>query len=215
MVRLGDDPRSIILRRRALMLGSALAALSGCSSEPAAVAPSTVVDVPSAGSARALPEPEGRITKAEGPSRDDGMPPLDVPSDADGVARRMFEQLAERIPKLHQRIDGIDRAVPPGCSVVEAGCEDRWEALIAELRTVEREIDALEPLCRGSSEQAQRYLERVRAHAEHARQRRDRAVARIERDLRQQGAAAVQRFEQLKATGQTATLRPCLSCRSW
>jgi hypothetical protein len=105
--------------------------------------------------------------------------------------------------------------VPRGCSVLDAGCEDRWEALIAELRTVEREIDGLEPLCRGSSEQAQRYLERVRAHAEHARQRWDRAVARIERDLRQEGAAAVQRFEQLKAAGQKATLRPCLSCRSW
>jgi hypothetical protein len=202
----------VILRRRALLVGTALTAtgVAGCPPEQPAETPPTVVDL---GPGRDMPEPQGRRLDPEPADENDDMPPLDVPEEAGGMARKNYEGLARVVPRLHAQLKVINDTMPT-CNLDDAKCMNTWDVLIRQLRSVDTMIENLLPLCPGSSPEAQRYLERAKQHHKFAQKRRAETQQRIDRALSQNGGYAG-KLVQLKIEAYRATARPCLSCIRW
>ena len=160
------DDRAVILRRRALLLGSALAAFSGCqkTSPPPETAGGPVVAIP-----ESQPDDAGAAEPAL-PTRDAGsrprshgnMPSLEIPTGIGDRARSNYESLVARMKRVHDVLDEIER-IAPKCNI--GACEDQWAPVAKKLFELE---DAFQfsYTCPGSSADAKAFEERRREHME-------------------------------------------------
>ncbi len=207
--------RDTILRRRAHFVGSALLALSGCAGEarePAAH-PEPAVTVPpleeGATADDSAPPPPVRA----GADWEQGRPPLDVPADADGIARELYEHLAKRVPKAHANLAKLETALPLECRSDSKECATLWSNVLDQLPTVKAEIERLTPLCPGSSEQAQRYGARVRAHVEFLNRRMQALEKQIDKHMAEHKLHEMR--ERLDGLRKRVFAMACLSCMDW
>jgi hypothetical protein len=209
-----DADKRAVLERRALFLGSALAALGGCArtTPPAEHADPAVVAVPTPGSATAsAPSPDAGLPERGEKATLGDLPPLDVPDGASEAARQRYEHLARVMTDAHRAIDDISGSVP-SCDV--GSCEQEWRALARKVF----DLDGLFRFfysCPGGSEEAKAYAERERAHVQHYSERRTAMDKQIADALGSD--AARRRWDQLLDDVRTANPVPCLSfaCRDW
>lgn len=203
-----------MLERRALFLGSALAALGGCarSSPPAEHAGPAVVAVPTAATATApaTAADAGLPERGAEPAAGD-LPPLDVPDGASEAAQQRYEHLARVMTDAHRAIDDISASVPR-CDV--GSCEQEWRVLARKVF----DLDGLFRFfysCPGSSEEAKAYAAREQAHMKHYSERRTEMDEQIATALGSD--ASRRRWDQLLDDVRTANPVPCLSfaCRDW
>ncbi len=207
--------RDTILRRRAHFVGTALLALSGCAGQPRepAAHPQSAVSVPpiddDADSDDSAPPP---ATRASADWERD-LPSLDVPADAEGVARQMFEQLAKRVPKAHESLAKLEAALPLDCRSDDKECEARWTPVLEELPNAKSQIKDLVPLCPGSSEQARRYSARVRAHVDFLNRRVKALESQIDEHMAKNDLLAMRK--RIDGLTERVFAMTCLSCMDW
>lgn len=205
----GDDRRTI-LRRRSRFIGSALLALSGCAGTPperGASAPK--VSVPPAGETS---EPEATPAPTRRPQAETTpLPPLDVPADAEGIAKSMYESLARRVPALHEAIDRLRSGKPAVCALSDASCERSWAEMASRIEELAGDVATLKSKCPGSSAQAERYAERVRDHIAHAVARLD----ALDREIAQAFGDQGRRWGELRKAAVRAEPMVCLDCADW
>jgi hypothetical protein len=204
------DDRNAILRRRARFVGSALLALAGCGGEQAKPPPESPVDVPPA---HATPAP---ATPAPGPSKQATLPPLDVPEDARGTARQMYEGLAVKVTRVHDKLDEMNRLLPDACDLSEKGeaCGGAWRLVAKDLDELRFEISEFTPLCPGQSSEAQAFQERVEQHTSYANDRLQALNARIERAFSSAPGGA-EGWREFAAKERTPRPVACLDCATW
>ncbi len=216
-----QDPRAAILKRRALLLGSALAALGGAGSTgcpPAGQQESSnapIVGVASIDGGATLPDPTGEHHAGRPIKPKETMPPLVVPEGVQGVARSMYEHLNKKVPPIHAKLsllEKVERGLG-GCSILDAKCEERWKSLSKEYAAVSGATDGLRPRCPGSSEAAQQYSAHVGEHQAFLRKRQERLLKRIQNRLKKDGEGALAKWREFSTQRIGAMI--CLSCMDW
>lgn len=205
------DDRAAVLRRRALFLGSTLAALGSCqkSGAPPPAAQGPVVAVPEGRAEDAGgTEPEGgSLPGREGGQRPrDGMPTLDVPEGVSDTARRRYEDLARVMTRAHSLLDDIEAALPR-CGI--ADCEDQWAGVARKLFELE-DSQRFFFACGGTSEEAKAFARRHKEHTDFYNARYQEMEGRLRAML---GDAGRNRLQELLAEERRAHPRPCLSIR--
>lgn len=213
-----DDDRAAILRRRALFLGSTVAALGSCArTAPPATEPARPVVAVSkdVGDGGPTAEPDaGELPPREAHEPELGdLPPLDVPGGVSETARRNYENLASTMQSAH-RVLGEALAALPDCSVTSAACESRWHAMAEKYYELQNVLRFFH-ICPGHSPEAQAFAERERRHLDYFQARRKTLDAALEGRLVDD--AARQRFGELLADVRSARPMPCLSfaCGDW
>lgn len=216
---MGADDRRTILERRARFVVPALALLSGCAGARAQAEGAHgegvrrgEVAVPAPGDAGASagePVPERAAATAAPAS----LPPLDVPADAEGIARNLYESLARRVPALHRAVDALQADLPEACDLADAACRREWSLRAQRMSELEHDFVGLRPVCPGSSEQAARYAERVEAHVAYGLGR----VAAIEAEVEARFASGGGDAGWARLRGEAQPMRPmvCLDCAMW
>jgi hypothetical protein len=211
-----DADRAQILRRRALFMSSALAAL-GCSgpagsAKGAPVPPVVSVPPPGAGADAGTEAPP----KASPRSPPDGeMPPLDVPEGMGDDPRQQFDRLYGQVRDAHALLERLEKALPGDCTVTNAACDTRWRSIADGLLEYEEMFRFMQPICKGSSAAAKLWEERARAHLEYLSKRRGRLDARIVELVQSEPART--RWDQHQQDAQLARPQICLSfaCTDW
>jgi hypothetical protein len=213
--KMNPADRALILRRRALFVGSTLAALGSCAREapPAEHGKSETVMIPEA-DRDAAGAAEGQDGAAVPPRvRPSGdLPPFDTPPGVSGVARDNYEHLARTMQAAHRTLDELESAIPT-CPISDPSCENRWRA-VAERQYELENVFRFYHICPGRSEEARAFNERDKAHRAYFEARRSKLQARLEAAL---GAGGAQRFEQMLMDVRQARPVPCLSfaCSDW
>lgn len=206
------DDRAVILKRRALLLGSTLAALGSCqkASPPPETASGPVIAVPESEAEDAGTAEPALASRDGGPRPRGNMPSLEVPAGVSDAARSQFEALAQRMNRVHGVLDEIER-VAPKCNIT--ACEDQWLVVAKKLFELE---DAFQfsYVCPGSSPNAKTYEERQREHMEFYQARRKDVESWLTGTLGEPGWA---RLQELVEKERFANPRPCLSyaCSDW
>lgn len=202
--------KEAIVARRALFVGTTLAALS-CSS-PEKVSPDAAVEtvgVPMPGSA---PASSGSALPREQPpgswaSIMAGAPPLDAPPASAGVSEQERTALAEQAKAMRAAYDALGKAWeqgPPECP--PESCRSKWEETARQISNLVEGMRG--PLCGWAESEPISTIERDGAHR---------------RFLQKQAGALEKRFaEAAKRAGQTEAWEkirmggvvphPCLSC---
>jgi hypothetical protein len=207
--------RAVLLRRRALFLGSTLAALGGCekSGAPPETATGPVVAVPESAPAEPTPTDAdaGGLPPRVDPRPPAGaMPSLEIPAGVGDVARRNYEALARRMTRAHALLDSIEERTPK-CAI--AGCEDDWVVIARNLFDLEDNFSRLYT-CPGGSEQAKAFADRQAEHMAYYERRRKDVDSMLRGKL---GDAGWARLTELIDKERSANPRPCLSfaCSDW
>ncbi len=209
---MSDDAfdRDAIVARRAVLVTSALAALS-CSS-PERPNPDTAVEtvaVPLPGSA---PTATSSAAPRE-PAADSwaavmqGAPPLDVPAPASGVGepeRKALEGQSTALRGIYDELGKTWDKGPPGCA--PDACEAEWAATSKQIANLVEGMRG--PLCGWSDEQPISYIERDRVH---------RAFIQAQATaLGERWAKAAAKADQTQAWNRirqgNVVMHPCLSC---
>lgn len=199
----------MILERRALFLGSALA-LFGCGPKTNTKEPAEpqVVSIPASADSAAGSEPEPEPAPERTPSTRGALPPLDTPPGVSERARTYYEALARRMTAAHDILDEMEKLIP-SCAI--ASCEADWRKLAEK----QYELDGTyrSYTCPGSSADAKAYEERARLHQEYLEKRRSGIETRLSSAL----GSGTQRYEELRNEVMRAHPRPCLSfaCADW
>jgi hypothetical protein len=155
----GDHARAVIMRRRLLFLGQALA-LCGCASAPAGPAAPAAT-----GSTRQEPQPiaepgpsatgaAGNAAPASSASAAAAAPTLQAPVDARPELREQYEGLARIVQKLSARLDQLARltsdaesgATKPAAALGEAG---------KAFNALERDSGAIRRMCKSAEPEEQ------------------------------------------------------------
>jgi hypothetical protein len=212
----GANDRAVILRRRARLVGAALLALSGsCAGRGPARAPGTPeVSVPEASAS----EPEQATDAGSRPvstERERKLPPLDVPADADGVARSMYETLAKQVPAIHVAIDELEKSTPAVCELSTAACERAWYMHARRLDELAVDAIGLRTECPGSSQNARAHGARVEEHIAFINARLSALERAIEQGFEQRGSAALAAWQKLRAYEKPSPPMVCLDCANW
>jgi hypothetical protein len=210
------DDRALILRRRARLVGAALLALSGsCAGREPARAPGTPeVSVPQA----SANEPEPVTNTGSRPVSTQvqrKLPPLDVPANADGVARSMHETLAKQVPAINVAIDELEKSTPAVCDLSAAACERSWHMHARRLDELAVDAIGLRTECPGSSETAKAYAARVEEHIAFLNVRLSALERAIEDGFAQRGSAALAAWQKLRAYEKPSPPMVCLDCADW
>jgi len=218
-----DEDRDAILRRRKFFVSSTLlstlgASLTACP-QPHSEAPGedpaakpTVSVPPSPPSATAIPSPSETVPK---PALSDTseLPPLEVPSDVNETARRYFEGLKSTMELIDDKLDQAEAQLKKACDIARPDCDAHWQQVASRLAEVERRRGDLYPRCSGSSEDATRYDERMKAHLAYL----DARVKRIEASIAAQLDSTADRERWTEQQEKAVMPRPCLkySCSDW
>ncbi|NUP10458.1 MAG: OmpA family protein [Polyangiaceae bacterium] len=200
----GEDEHDqrAIMSRRALLISSALTAMS-CSSTPHTEPVAT--DQPSAkptGSttAKASPLPVQRKTFAELMKT---APPLGAPPDAPPADRTQLEEQATRFAPIYARLEQVWNEAPFGCAPEKAECLPAWERTMSVL--AELTPSDVETLC-GWGNATNTFVTREYGHVGFLKA----AVAELQGELLAVLTAAglADRFK----PKERVLLQPCLSC---
>ncbi len=203
--------RRLILRRRALFVGSALAAL-GCGkggAPPEHASDKPVVVVPA--------EPEGTDEEEETEIATDAgterrvrkdAPSLQIPDGVSQTARQNYEHLAKTFGEAYDVLDDIETTLA-SCSIDDASCESRWREL-AERQYEMEEAFRFFHICPGSSDEAKAFRERELAHRAYLDERR----AEVWKD---RSASSKTKFDEMVSTIRMSKPSVCLSfgCMDW
>lgn len=202
--------KEAILRRRALFLGSTLAALS-CSS-PEKVAPDAAVDtaiVPTPGSApaasgTAIPrEPAGSSWAAIMT----GAPPLDAPPAGAAISEQERAALADQAEDMRGVYEALGRAWDQGApDCPPESCKSQWEETVKQIRRVVEGTHG--PLCGWGESEPISYIERDEAHRRFLREQAEALRARLTEAAKRAGQEEA--WAQIRIGGIVA--HPCLSC---
>ncbi len=214
-----DDDRARILLRRAAFVSGTLAALGGCgasrSAEPATAPKATAVSIPKNETEEppSAPVPETPRTKPSGKPGE--MPSFEIPSNIGQQARESFERLFSNMKRMHPVLDQMEQLVP-GCSVLDAKCEEAWRRLAVKQNEL-REIQTFLYTCPGTSADAKLFAEREREHLDYLEERKRSMLHRIRKALEPDGSRGEERWEKLVADAYSAAPYPCLSiaCKDW
>jgi len=208
------DDRAAVLRRRALFLGSTLAALGSCQKggAPPETGKGPIVAVPAGEPEDAsAPEPDAAMPgrDASRPARGN-MPSLEIPSGVSEIARSNYESLVSRMTRVHGILDEIED-VAPKCGM--QACEDKWAEVAKKLYQLE-DAFGFGWGCSGSSAQAKAFDARLKEHMDFYQERRKNVDAWLLGLLGEQGFA---RLQELVEKERYANPRPCLSiaCMDW
>jgi hypothetical protein len=211
-----ERDKKTILRRRAFLVTSALAALGGCGKAATTggdTEPKSVVTVPGsegdAGGAHDVPAPSSRHDAATV----EGMPAMEVPEGVSAYGKSQYERLYGSMNRTHGLLAEIENELP-SCSILEADCERRFSRFAANLNGIEEELEGISP-CGGESPEAREFAAHVTAHLTFLHKRRDRVEEAIAQRLRPGGEPARQRWQELVRAA--ARPRPCLeyACPKW
>lgn len=210
-----SDDRSAVLRRRALFLGSTLAALGSCQKggAPPQAAQGPTVAVPEGEPEGAgAPEPDAAALPARDagrPARGD-MPSLEIPSGIGPIAQQHYQSLASRMTRVHGVMDEIE-SLAPSCGM--SACEDKWELVAKKLFELEDSFGFFYG-CAGSSAEAKAYAAREREHMDFYQARRKDLDAWLAGKL---GDSGFVRLQEMVEKERYAHPRPCLSiaCVDW
>lgn len=211
----GDaDDRRAIFHRRALFLGSALAALGSCqkTTTPTETAAGPVVAVPEGKQedAGAVPETDADVPPREGGGLPRGeMPSLEMPQGISELARGRYEHLYSTMKHSHELLDQIESEVPR-CSIER--CEGEWQPIAKKLFALDDGFRFYG--CPGSSAEAKAYGERQKEHFEFFDRRKKEVLAWLTTTL---GDAGFAKLDELVQKEHMANPRPCLSiaCLDW
>lgn len=206
---MSDRDRRTILERRALFLGSALAAM-GCGPKANTTEPAEqkVVSIPHSADTTPTEDAAPANPPDRAPSTRGDMPPLDIPPGVSERARQNYEYLAKRMTAAHDILDEMEKLLP-SCDI--KSCEADWKQL-AE-RHFELDGSYRTYTCPGTSADAKAYEERAKLHHEFLEKRRSAVEGRITSTL----GSGAQRYEELRNDVARAHPRPCLSfaCADW
>jgi outer membrane protein OmpA-like peptidoglycan-associated protein len=211
-----DTPdRDAILARRARLIASAMAALTGCAGagEPVATVPPAAPAAVDAGSEVAR-QPDAGGRGGSWDERLGAIPPVDTPADVPEQEKPRFVELAERVRKIHEGLALLEASVPEGCPLLEASCDPSWSKLAADAWTLEIMIRGLTPMCGFGPAEHPRYVERASQHGSFASQRLGLWRARVSELSASSGKAAEGRWAQHAQRAMSAKPVPCLSCVS-
>jgi outer membrane protein OmpA-like peptidoglycan-associated protein len=209
---MADDvlDRDAIVARRAVLVTSALAALS-CSS-PEKAAPDAAVDtvaVPLPGSApsstsSAVPRDPPASSWASVMQR---APALEVPPAGSGVSdheRKALESQAGSLRTAYETLGKVWDQGPPACA--PNACEADWAAVAKQIAAVEEGLRG--PLCGWGEDQPISYIERDGAHRSFLREQAGALSDRFSEAAAKAGQKAS--WEAIRRGGVIA--HPCLSC---
>jgi hypothetical protein len=207
---MSDRDRRTILERRALFLGSALAAL-GCGPKTNTTQPADpqVVSIPGSEDTKPTSDTEPTPPADRQPSTRGDLPPLDTPAGVSERARQNYEALAKRMTAAHDILDEMEKMIP-SCAV--ASCEGDWKKL-AEKHFALDDSFRFAHTCPGSSAEAKAYEERAKLHSDYYQKRRTGIEAQIATAV----GSGDQRYQELRNEVARANPRPCLSfaCGDW
>lgn len=212
---MNDDPdRAQILRRRAVFMSSALAAL-GCSGgappgKVAPVPPVVAVPAPVQAADAGVEAPPKREARSE-----PDMPSYDVPDGVSDEARERFEQLFSQVREAHALLERLENALPAGCALTDPACDARWRGIADGLLDHDEALRFMQPVCPGSSQAAKLWEERSRAHRDYLAKRRGRLERRIVDIVKTEAERA--RWDQHQEEANMARPQICLSfaCPDW
>ena len=205
-------------------MSSALTAFAGCTpAAPPNTAGAEPPPTPVATSAPAEPpDPATPPDPAEPPVTEQplgetptkGMPPLDVPDGVNKIARENYERLAKAVPALHADLDEVEKQVPT-CPATDDSCSAQWKKLAESLLTLDRSIGRLGPRCRGSSEDAKAFNQRLEAHQKVIGKRRQDIQKRLTSLIKDDAGKA--KWQQFQNEARQAHPVPCLrhACPDW
>jgi len=209
--------REAIMARRALLLSSALAALS-CSSQgdrtntvettaTGTVGPTSTALASASGTPSAeLPAPLSAWTEVMAKA-----PPLGMPKGADGKEQSQLEWMEKRASEQYQAIEALWGAVPD-CDAAAPDCRPRWRAAGERLKQV---LDATRgPMvggCGGANGETASLVARRQAHNRYQAE----LIARLEAHLAKTAAAfgplGEQEWQKQAANAKKPPPMPCLS----
>jgi len=212
------DDREAVLRRRAALVGSALAVL-GCSAAKSvpATATATVVELPSEDAFASSGDDDLPERTPQRKSATLGvMPSVDIPAGLSEDVRRRFEYLIAQITRAHELLDDIEHDLPR-CRLSDAACESGWREIAKKTVEIESAIRWLRPECPGSSAGAKLYMQRAVAHLDYFAARRQEVFRPFEQELEKGGEAALRQWEKLTSEARAARPTVCLSivCQDW
>jgi hypothetical protein len=216
-MRMKDEDRKTILRRRAFFVTSALAALGGCArptTGPSATpGDDKTVQVPVA------PDDPIEADAGEPPERApssarSGLPPTDVPDGVKPITRSYYENLYQVVADLHRHIDAIEASIGR-CKGFDKDCEKNQLPQIATaMNAIDDTLERIQS-CGGRSPEAKAYMVREAEHMGFASKRRGQMEDSLKQLLASGGAAAEKSLKSLREAG--AVPRPCLeyACPEW
>lgn len=210
------DPRAAILKRRALFVGSALAA-AGCTpngnakptEEPPTGQTGPTAPVVSVAPAPSAPQPTTTTKPEEPPPKTvAGRPSYDVPEGVSDEAKKRYDRLHEFMKESHARLDPA-LATLPDCTL--RACEPRYRqaaTVLADLRKDQR----LLYICPGKSDEAKAFQPHYEAHKKHLQERLD----LLDNSLRK-ASGDEKAYQALVAEIAMSKPIPCLSfaCPDW
>lgn len=202
--------RDAILARRALLVGSTLAALS-CSSPgkqgaDAAVETANVPPPASApsGAGSALPRPPAASSWEAVMT---GAPPLEAPPPGASISedeRRSLTDQATSMRAAYGELEQLWKAGPPDCG--PASCRDRWDEPTRQLSGILRGRQG--PRCGWGINQPISYIERELAHGRFLHEQAEALEARFAEAAKRAGEEDA--WERLRLAN--VIPQPCLSC---
>ena len=163
-----DHARAVILRRRLLFLGQALA-LSGCASPPAGpAAPAATGSAQQRAESPAASSPSatgaaGTAEPAVSASAEAAAPSLQPPVDARPEMREQYERLARTVQKQGERLDELARLT----SQAESGATKPADALGEAgkaFNALERDSSAIRRMCKSEEPEQQALEKRSNEH---------------------------------------------------
>jgi hypothetical protein len=210
---MSERDRNKILERRALFLGSALAALAGCARQTPATEPGEpqVLSIPPTTGEDPEAAPDATAdTPPRAPAGQGDMPPLDIPNGISERARQNYQSLVDRMKGVHKVLDDMQGMVPT-CTI--KACEAKWKEL-AEKHFSLDDAFRFSYVCPGSSAEAKAYMERHDAHMKFYQERRTALENELTAKL---GKSGWDRYQELRNEISAANPRPCLSfaCQDW
>lgn len=206
---MSDRDRRTILERRALFLGSALAAL-GCGPKANTTEPAEpqVVSIPGSADTTPTSDPEPTDPPERTPSTRGDIPPLDTPPGVSERAKQNYEWLAKRMTAAHDILDQMEKMIP-SCDI--ESCDADWKKLAEKQYELDGSYRSY--TCPGTSADAKAYEERAKLHHEFLEKRRSAVETRLSTAL----GSGTQRYDELRNEVARAHPRPCLSfaCADW
>jgi len=215
-----EADRNAILRRRAALVGSALAALGSCArtSPPPdhAAAPVIAVPPPAVEDGGVTAEPDGGDLPSRRENHAGEPPPLIVPAGVGDTARAHYEQLVRTYSDAYKILDQMEAGIANGCSINDAKCESQWRAL-AENEFSLTEAFRFFHVCPGSSQDAKDFNELEKAHRDYYTERLKKVHSAIEAQIDAGGPGSDKKWEQMKRDVRLHKPVVCLSfaCIDW
>jgi hypothetical protein len=174
-----EDPRALILRRRAVFVTSALAA-TGCQpngKEPdvGTTAPTTPVVSVASSPKPAAPVPT--VEPVDPPPKDPGRPGYDIPDGVSEEAKKRYERLHRFMKESHAKLDPVLSDLPD-CTL--AKCEPKYQVAATVLADLRKDL-RLFYICPGQSDEAKAFQPHYKAHQKHLHDRLEKLDAELEK----------------------------------